>query len=83
MPETLRLRDQGDELADLVKRVAAARRVVVVTGAGISVNCGIPDFRSSTGLFQQIRAAHGDVISSGRDLFDASVVFRSAQTADV
>ncbi|KAJ2246877.1 NAD-dependent deacetylase hst3 [Coemansia sp. RSA 455] len=83
MPETLRLRDQGDELADLVKRVAAARRVVVVTGAGISVNCGIPDFRSSTGLFQQIRAAHGDVVSSGRDLFDASVVFRSAQTADV
>ncbi|KAJ2061470.1 NAD-dependent deacetylase hst3 [Coemansia sp. S146] len=83
MPETLTLRDQGDKLTDLIKRVAAARRVVVVTGAGISVNCGIPDFRSSTGLFQQIRAAHGDVVSSGRDLFDASVVFRSAQTADV
>ncbi|KAJ2745739.1 NAD-dependent deacetylase hst3 [Coemansia sp. BCRC 34301] len=83
MPETLHLCDQGDDLADLVKRVATARRVVVVTGAGISVNCGIPDFRSSTGLFQQIRAAHGDLVSTGRDLFDASVVFRSAETADV
>ncbi|KAJ1652839.1 NAD-dependent deacetylase hst3, partial [Coemansia sp. RSA 25] len=49
----------------------------------ISVNCGIPDFRSTTGLFQQIRAAHGDLVTSGRDLFDASVVFRSAETADV
>ncbi|KAJ2802026.1 NAD-dependent deacetylase hst3 [Coemansia furcata] len=83
MPETLLLHDQDNELIDLIKRVAAARRVVVVTGAGISVNCGIPDFRSSTGLFQQIRAAHGDLVTSGRDLFDASVVFRSAETADV
>ncbi|KAJ2493742.1 NAD-dependent deacetylase hst3 [Coemansia sp. RSA 2050] len=83
MPETLLLHSTGEELAGLIKRVAAARRVVVVTGAGISVNCGIPDFRSSTGLFQQIRAAHGDLVTSGRDLFDASVVFRSAETADV
>ncbi|KAJ2008511.1 NAD-dependent deacetylase hst3 [Coemansia thaxteri] len=83
MPETLRLCDKSTELSELISCVAAARRVVVVTGAGISVNCGIPDFRSSTGLFQQIQAAHGDVVASGRDLFDASVVFRSAQTAKV
>ncbi|PIA15308.1 DHS-like NAD/FAD-binding domain-containing protein, partial [Coemansia reversa NRRL 1564] len=60
-----------------------ARRVVVVTGAGISVNSGIPDFRSSDGLFRQIQAAHGGLVSKGRDLFDASVVFQSAQTAEV
>ncbi|KAJ1823556.1 NAD-dependent deacetylase hst3 [Coemansia sp. RSA 2671] len=83
MPETLSLHSPGAELTDLIRRVSVARRVVVVTGAGISVNCGIPDFRSSTGLFQQIRAAHGDLVTSGRDLFDASVVFRSAETADV
>ncbi|KAJ2356076.1 NAD-dependent deacetylase hst3 [Coemansia erecta] len=83
MPETLILSEQGPEIQRLVKRVASARRVAVVTGAGISVNCGIPDFRSSSGLFRQIQQAHGDVVSKGRDLFDASVVFRTAQTASV
>ncbi|KAJ2711916.1 NAD-dependent deacetylase hst3 [Coemansia spiralis] len=83
MPETLRLADGCPQVAALVKRVAAARCVAVVTGAGISVNCGIPDFRSSTGLFQQIQGAHSDVVRKGRDMFDASVVFRSAQVAAV
>ncbi|KAJ2630343.1 NAD-dependent deacetylase hst3 [Coemansia sp. RSA 1290] len=83
MPQTLRLCERSSEMQKLVKRVAGARRVVVVTGAGISVNCGIPDFRSSTGLFQQIQAAHSKVVSKGRDLFDASVVFRSEQAANV
>ncbi|KAJ2113752.1 NAD-dependent deacetylase hst3, partial [Coemansia sp. RSA 788] len=68
MPETLWLSEGGEEIQKLVKRVASARRVVVVTGAGISVNCGIPDFRSSSGLFKQIQASHGDVVSKGRDL---------------
>ncbi|KAJ2549282.1 NAD-dependent deacetylase hst3 [Coemansia sp. RSA 1933] len=84
MPETYRLCDRKNEaLTALIKRVASARRVAVVTGAGISVNCGIPDFRSSEGIFRQIQAAHGDSLASGRDLFDASVVFRSAATADI
>ncbi|KAJ1718804.1 NAD-dependent deacetylase hst3, partial [Coemansia biformis] len=83
MPETLWLADTGPQVPALVKRVAAARRVAVVTGAGISVNCGIPDFRSSSGLFRQIQDAHGDVVRRGRDMFDASVVFRTPQAADV
>ncbi|KAJ2556187.1 NAD-dependent deacetylase hst3 [Coemansia sp. RSA 1878] len=83
MPETLWLSEGGEEIQKLVKRVASARRVVVVTGAGISVNCGIPDFRSSSGLFKQIQASHGDVVSKGRDLFDASVVFRTAQATRI
>ncbi|KAJ1665995.1 NAD-dependent deacetylase hst3 [Coemansia sp. RSA 1813] len=84
MPETYRLCDKKNTaLTALIKRVALAKRVAVVTGAGISVNCGIPDFRSSEGIFQQIQAAHGDTLASGRDLFDASVVFRSAATADI
>ncbi|KAI9501661.1 DHS-like NAD/FAD-binding domain-containing protein, partial [Coemansia spiralis] len=70
-------------LSAIIKQVASAKRFVVVTGAGISVNCGIPDFRSSEGIFKQIQSAHGGLLSSGRDLFDASVVFRSATTADI
>ncbi|KAJ2368062.1 NAD-dependent deacetylase hst3 [Coemansia sp. RSA 2610] len=83
MPETLALAEKSAELQQLVKRVANARRVVVVTGAGISVNSGIPDFRSASGVFRQIQAAHGHVVGKGRDLFDASVVFRSGAAAAV
>ena len=45
---------------------------VVCTGAGISVQAGIPDFRSETGLFQTLKKENS-TLSSGRDLFDASV----------
>ncbi|KAJ1939230.1 NAD-dependent deacetylase hst3 [Linderina macrospora] len=81
--QTLDLSEKSDELASLIKRVSTAKRFVVVTGAGISVNCGIPDFRSSDGIFKQIQKKHANLVSSGRDLFDASVVFRSQETAEV
>lgn len=37
---------------DLIRK---ARKILVVTGAGISVSCGIPDFRSEDGLYRIIR----------------------------
>ncbi len=46
--------------------------VWAVLGAGISVQAGIPDFRSETGLFQTLKKDHSS-LSSGKDLFDASV----------
>jgi hypothetical protein len=43
-------------------------------GAGISVRAGIPDFRSSEGLFQSLKKDNPkEALLSGRDLFDASV----------
>jgi NAD-dependent protein deacetylase/lipoamidase len=42
------LRSGVDQLGDMI---AAARQIVPFTGAGISTECGIPDFRSPGGLW--------------------------------
>lgn len=39
------------EIAELAARFAAARRAVAFTGAGVSTESGIPDFRSPGGLW--------------------------------
>ena len=45
-----------------------------IPGAGISVQAGIPDFRSPTGLFHSLRRDNPkEALTSGKDLFDASV----------
>lgn len=50
--------------------------ILSVIGAGISVHAGIPDFRSSEGLFQSLKKENP--VASGKDLFDASVFNVSA-----
>ena len=35
------------------------KKIVIVTGAGISVSAGIPDFRSSGGLYEELGKKHG------------------------
>lgn len=42
------------QVTDLAWALQAARHAVVLTGAGISTESGIPDFRSSTGLWQKV-----------------------------
>ena len=41
--------------ATLVERLTGARRVAVLTGAGISAESGVPTFRDPDGLWQQFR----------------------------
>jgi NAD-dependent deacetylase len=45
------VQDVEDATAELAQMIAAARSVVPFTGAGISTECGIPDFRSPGGLW--------------------------------
>jgi len=50
---------------ELKTMLAAARRVVVFTGAGISTESGIPDFRSPGGLWTKYRPIEfGDFVAS-------------------
>ncbi|KAB8289707.1 hypothetical protein EYC80_010618 [Monilinia laxa] len=63
---------QDAQMKRLVSVLRGKRKIVVVAGAGISVSAGIPDFRSSTGLFSSLRTQH-KLKSSGKELFDASV----------
>ncbi|KAG7288314.1 hypothetical protein NEMBOFW57_007845 [Staphylotrichum longicolle] len=43
-------------LQEIANALWKSRKVVVVTGAGISTNSGIPDFRSENGLYSLIQA---------------------------
>ncbi|QRW03636.1 NAD-dependent histone deacetylase SIR2 [Ceratobasidium sp. AG-Ba] len=81
MPACARVEENSSgKLREVYSAINDARRVVVLCGAGISVHAGIPDFRSSTGLFQSLKREHPkENITSGRDLFD-SAVFKSEET---
>ncbi|KIM33876.1 hypothetical protein M408DRAFT_325449 [Serendipita vermifera MAFF 305830] len=68
-------------LTGLSSAVVKSRRIVVVTGAGISCSCGIPDFRSSDGLYNLVKQQYPDVVLKGRDLFDASLFRDKTSTA--
>jgi NAD-dependent protein deacetylase/lipoamidase len=46
----------ADRLAAAAKRLGAARRIVVLTGAGVSAESGVPTFRGPGGLWRQHRA---------------------------
>jgi hypothetical protein len=62
---------------DVVRYVAEARNIIVLVGAGISTSLGIPDFRSSDGLYERIRdEASSYGIAEPQQVFDINV-FRS------
>ncbi|CAK5280299.1 unnamed protein product [Mycena citricolor] len=68
-------------ITELSLSVAKCKKIVVVTGAGISCSSGIPDFRSSDGLYALVKSKYPDVVLKGRDLFDASLFRDPTSTA--
>ncbi|KAK4093428.1 hypothetical protein Purlil1_2585 [Purpureocillium lilacinum] len=67
------------QLQRLLSALRKKKKVVVIAGAGISVSAGVPDFRSSTGLFATARSQH-KLKASGKHLFDASVYKHDSST---
>jgi NAD-dependent deacetylase len=59
----------GARLAELI---AGARRIVPFTGAGISTECGIPDFRSPGGVWTKYRPIPFDEFLASQEMRDES-----------
>ncbi|OCF74552.1 hypothetical protein I204_04929 [Kwoniella mangroviensis CBS 8886] len=70
------------QLSDVSTAIAKARRVVVVSGAGISCSSGIPDFRSADGLYSLVKSRYPDSFFSGKELF-SSGLFLNPQTTSI
>src|SRR5271165_1020985 len=68
-----RVPSEAPELARLAELIRGARSVVALTGAGVSVPSGIPDFRSpGTGLWERVNpmeVAHIDVFRADPERF--------------
>ncbi len=43
-----------DKLASIASSLASKNNIIALVGAGISVSCGIPDFRSDNGLYNTL-----------------------------
>src|SRR3982075_4342477 len=61
------LRSGAEQLGDMI---AAASTIVPFTGAGISTECGIPDFRSPGGLWTRNRPIPFDEFMASREARD-------------
>ncbi|CAN3374226.1 hypothetical protein DIURU_004146 [Diutina rugosa] len=59
MTKVMKVRDRLEEVKtidDALDAIQKAKKVLVITGAGISTSLGIPDFRSSKGFYSQIQS---------------------------
>lgn len=71
--------EDNRQMERLLTALRKKKKVVVIAGAGISVSAGIPDFRSSNGLFASAKSQH-KLKGSGKHLFDASVYKHDSST---
>lgn len=58
-----------EKLSSLATLISNKKNIVVLAGAGISVSCGIPDFRSKDGLYNSLNFQELG-LTCAEDLFD-------------
>eukprot|EP01135_Chromosphaera_perkinsii_P001937 Nk52_evm4s213 gene=Nk52_evmTU4s213 len=56
-------------LDDVVELLMKCKKIVVLTGAGVSVSCGIPDFRSVNGIYARL-AVDFPTLPDPQSMFD-------------
>ncbi|XP_024842534.1 NAD-dependent protein deacetylase sirtuin-1 isoform X2 [Bos indicus] len=53
-PPKRKKRKDINTIEDAVKLLQECKKIIVLTGAGVSVSCGIPDFRSRDGIYARL-----------------------------
>lgn len=61
---------QYNTVDDVLSLLRTSKRIVVLTGAGISVSCGIPDFRSANGLYAALNREGKYELDDPQQMFD-------------
>ncbi|GJD05665.1 NAD-dependent histone deacetylase Sir2 [Galdieria sulphuraria] len=64
-------------IQDLARIIKQASHILVVSGAGISVSCGIPDFRSAGGIYERIQKTFS--LFDPQEIFDLNVFKESPE----
>ncbi|KAI9644685.1 NAD-dependent histone deacetylase sir2 [Ciborinia camelliae] len=62
---------QYNSVADAVNLIKHAKKIIVLTGAGISTSLGIPDFRSPNGLYARLEGE--GIVDDPQDVFNIEV----------
>lgn len=71
---SLRNREKLEEyntVDDAVELIRNSKRILILTGAGVSTSCGIPDFRSKDGLYARLKDENWP-IDDPQEMFDLS-----------
>ncbi|XP_015236439.1 PREDICTED: NAD-dependent protein deacetylase sirtuin-1 [Cyprinodon variegatus] len=68
-PPKRRKRKDINSFEDVVKLLHESKRILVLTGAGVSVSCGIPDFRSRDGIYARLAVDFPD-LPDPQSMFD-------------
>uniref|UniRef100_A0A8B9L7F5 protein acetyllysine N-acetyltransferase n=1 Tax=Astyanax mexicanus TaxID=7994 RepID=A0A8B9L7F5_ASTMX len=60
-PPKRKKRKDINTLEDVVRLLNDGKKILVLTGAGVSVSCGIPDFRSRDGIYARLAVDFPDL----------------------
>ncbi|XP_048862846.1 NAD-dependent protein deacetylase sirtuin-1 [Brienomyrus brachyistius] len=60
-PPKRRKRKDINTLEDVLRLLHESKKILVLTGAGVSVSCGIPDFRSRDGIYARLAVDFPDL----------------------
>ncbi|KAM3862655.1 NAD-dependent protein deacetylase sirtuin-1 [Diretmus argenteus] len=60
-PPKRKKRKDINTLEDVVRLLHESKKILVLTGAGVSVSCGIPDFRSRDGIYARLAVDFPDL----------------------
>ncbi|KAM4032618.1 NAD-dependent protein deacetylase sirtuin-1 [Anomaloglossus baeobatrachus] len=60
-PPKRKKRKDVNTMEDALKLLQESKKIMVLTGAGVSVSCGIPDFRSRDGIYARLAVDFPDL----------------------